>query len=85
MICIEFIGVIFLLFCFILEFGFGKGLYYSIFYVIVFYNNVGFVLWLDNLIRYVGDFIINIGICFLIVIGGFGFIVLIDIWYSCSF
>ena len=49
------------------------------------YNNAGFALWPDNLTRYVGDPIINIGICSLIVIGGLGFTVLIDIWYSRSF
>ncbi|MCC3685618.1 TrkH family potassium uptake protein [Bacillus cereus] len=88
-ICIELIGVIFLSFRFIPEFGFGKGLYYSIFHVIASYNNAGnnagFALWPDNLTRYVGDPIINIGICSLIVIGGLGFTVLIDIWYSRSF
>ncbi|QWU44256.1 MULTISPECIES: TrkH family potassium uptake protein [Bacillus] len=84
-ICIELIGVIFLSMRFIPEFGFGKGLYYSIFHVIASYNNAGFALWPDNLTRYVGDPIINIGICSLIVIGGLGFTVLIDIWYSRSF
>lgn len=84
-ICIELIGVIFLSIRFIPEFGFGKGLYYSIFHVIASYNNAGFALWPDNLTRYVGDPIINIGICSLIVIGGLGFTVLIDIWYSRSF
>ncbi|MGR5908322.1 potassium transporter TrkG [Bacillus paranthracis] len=75
----------FLSFRFIPEFGFGKGVYYSIFHVIASYNNAGFALWPDNLTRYVGDPIINIGICSLIVIGGLGFTVLIDIWYSRSF
>lgn len=84
-ICIELIGVIFLSFRFIPEFGFGKGVYYSIFHVIASYNNAGFALWPDNLTRYVGDPIVNIGICSLIVIGGLGFTVLIDIWYSRSF
>lgn len=84
-ICIEGIGIIFLSIRFIPEFGFSKGMYYSIFHVIAAYNNAGFALWPDNLMRYVGDPIINIGICSLIVIGGLGFTVLIDMWYSRSF
>lgn len=84
-ICIELVGVIFLSIRFIPEFGFGKGLYYSLFHVVAAYNNAGFALWPDNLTRYVGDPIINIGICSLIVTGGLGFTVLIDIWYSRKF
>lgn len=84
-ICIELVGVVFLSIRFIPEFGFGKGLYYSLFHVVAAYNNAGFALWPDNLTRYVGDPIINIGICSLIVTGGLGFTVLIDIWYSRSF
>ncbi|CAM4114960.1 Ktr system potassium transporter B [Bacillus manliponensis] len=84
-LCIELIGVIFLAIRFIPEFGVAKGLHYSIFHVVAAYNNAGFALWPDNLTRYVGDPIINIGICSLIIIGGLGFTVLIDIWYSRSF
>lgn len=84
-LCIELIGVIFLAIRFVPEFGVAKGLHYSIFHVVAAYNNAGFALWPDNLTRYVGDPIINIGICSLIIIGGLGFTVLIDIWYSRSF
>lgn len=84
-ICIELVGAIFLSIRFVPEFGFVKGLYYSIFHAVAAYNNAGFALWPDNLTQYVGDPIINIGICSLILIGGLGFTVLIDIWYSRSF
>ncbi len=84
-ICIELVGVVFLSIRLVPEFGLGKGLYYSLFHVVAAYNNAGFALWPDNLTRYVGDPIINIGICSLIVTGGLGFTVLIDIWYSRSF
>ncbi|MGR6001153.1 TrkH family potassium uptake protein [Bacillus cereus] len=85
-ICIELIGVIFFY-----RFALFQSLVLEKVYIIVFfhviasYNNAGFALWPDNLTRYVGDPIINIGICSLIVIGGLGFTVLIDIWYSRSF
>ncbi|WP_369900474.1 TrkH family potassium uptake protein [Bacillus manliponensis] len=84
-LCIELIGIIFLAIRFVPEFGVVKGLHYSIFHVVAAYNNAGFALWPDSLTRYVGDPIINIGICSLIIIGGLGFTVLIDIWYSRSF
>ncbi|MFD3446231.1 TrkH family potassium uptake protein [Microbacteriaceae bacterium 4G12] len=84
-LCIEGMGMLFLSLRWIPELGFGKGLYYSLFHAIAAYNNAGFALWPDNLTRYIGDPIINIGICSLIVTGGLGFTVLIDIWYSRKF
>ncbi|MFX3625269.1 MAG: TrkH family potassium uptake protein [Ectobacillus sp.] len=84
-LCIEGIGVLFLAMRWVPEFGIWKGLYYSVFHVVAAYNNAGFALWPDSLTRYVGDPIINIGICALIITGGLGFTVLIDIWYSRKF
>jgi trk system potassium uptake protein TrkH len=84
-LCIEAIGVVFLSIRWIPELGFVKGLHYSVFHVVAAYNNAGFALWPDNLTRYVGDPIVNLGICFLIITGGIGFTVLIDIWYSRKF
>jgi trk system potassium uptake protein TrkH len=84
-LCIEGIGMIFLSIRWVPEMGLVKGLYYSIFHVIAAYNNAGFALWTDNLTKYVGDPIINIEICSLIITGGLGFTVLIDLWYSRKF
>jgi trk system potassium uptake protein TrkH len=84
-LCIEGVGVVFLSIRWIPEMGFVKGIYYSLFHVVAAYNNAGFALWPDNLTRYVGDPIINIGICTLITMGGIGFTVLIDLWYSRKF
>ncbi|WP_044748891.1 TrkH family potassium uptake protein [Bacillus alveayuensis] len=82
---IEFIAMVFLAFRWVPEFGWGKGIYYSIFHAISAFNNAGFALWSDSLMRYVGDPIINIGITFLFIIGGIGFSVLSDLWYKKSF
>jgi trk system potassium uptake protein len=82
---IEFIAMVFLAFRWVPEFGWGTGIYYSIFHAISAFNNAGFALWSDSLMRYVGDPIINIGITFLFIIGGIGFSVLSDLWYKKSF
>lgn len=82
---IEFIAMLFLSIRWIPEYGFWKGVFYSFFHSISAFNNAGFALWSDNLIRYVGDPIVNIGITGLIILGGIGFTVMSDIWYKKSF
>lgn len=81
----EFIAMLFLSIRWIPEYGFWKGVFYSFFHSISAFNNAGFALWSDNLIRYVGDPIVNIGITGLIILGGIGFTVMSDIWYKKSF
>ncbi|WP_090238101.1 TrkH family potassium uptake protein [Fictibacillus solisalsi] len=79
---IEAIAVILLSFRWVPDLGWGKGIYYSIFHTIAAYNNAGFGLWPDNLVRYVGDPMVNLVITLLIITGGIGFTVLVDLWYS---
>ena len=72
---------------FIPQFGFGKGLYYSIFHSISAFCNAGFDLMgtiepLSSLTSYSGDVVVNVTIMLLIVIGGFGFIAWEDIWHN---
>ncbi|WEG11967.1 TrkH family potassium uptake protein [Pullulanibacillus sp. KACC 23026] len=62
------------------EFGPLKGFYYAMFHSISAFNNAGFSLFPDNMIRYVGDPTINLCILILVVFGGLGFTVMIDIW-----
>ncbi|HEX7064925.1 MAG TPA: TrkH family potassium uptake protein [Bacillales bacterium] len=62
------------------EIGWQKAIYYSIFHTISAFNNAGFSLWSDNLSRWVSDPIVNILISSLIIIGGLGFTVLINLW-----
>ncbi|RXZ02665.1 TrkH family potassium uptake protein [Fictibacillus sp. S7] len=79
---IEAIAVILLSFRWVPDLGWGKGIYYSIFHTVAAYNNAGFGLWPDNLVRYVGDPTVNLVITLLIITGGIGFTVLVDLWYS---
>lgn len=61
------------------EYGFAKGLYYSLFHSVSAFNNAGFALWSDNLTQFVGDPVVNLVISLLFIIGGIGFTVLIDL------
>jgi trk system potassium uptake protein TrkH len=76
---IELIAMMFLAIRWVPEFGWGNGLYYSLFHSVSAFNNAGFGLWPDNLISYVGDPIVNIIISLLFIIGGIGFTVLLDL------
>jgi trk system potassium uptake protein len=64
------------------EYGWGQGLYFSLFHSISAFNNAGFSLWPDSLMGYVGNPLVNFVISGLFIIGGIGFTVLTDLWYS---
>lgn len=82
---IEGIAALLLSYRWVPEYGFGQGIYLSIFHSISAFNNAGFALWSDGLIRYVGDPVVNIVISFLFIIGGIGFTILTDLWYTKEF
>ncbi len=76
----EGIGALFLSIVFIPEFGVAKGIYYSIFHSISAFCNAGFdILGDSSLISYQSSIIINIVIPGLIIAGGLGFIVWIEL------
>jgi len=76
----ELIGAILLSTVFIPEFGINKGIFYSVFHSISAFCNAGIDILGDNsFIEYSGNFIVNITIMFLIIIGGLGFTVWTDI------
>ncbi|KIL48255.1 TrkH family potassium uptake protein [Jeotgalibacillus soli] len=64
------------------ELGLWKGLYFSLFHAVSAFNNAGFGLLPDNLVAYVGNPIINLVISGLLILGGIGFTVLVDMWRS---
>lgn len=75
---IELIGMICLCLFFILKFGIGKGLFLSLFILVLVFNNVGFVFFKNNLIDYFSDLIVIIIILIFIIFGGIGYFVVID-------
>ena len=60
------------------EYG-ARGIYYSVFHAISAFNNAGFALFPDNLMRFVGDPIVNLVLSGLLIIGGLGFVVVMEL------
>jgi trk system potassium uptake protein TrkH len=61
------------------EYGLGQAAYYGLFHAISAFNNAGFALFSDSLIRFRGDWLVNIVITTLVICGGLGFVVLTEI------
>ena len=82
---IEFIGATILTFRFLDNYEFSKALWFGIFHSISAFNNAGFSLFSDVLIGYQSDSIVLFTICFLIILGGLGYFVLIEIYENRRF
>ncbi|AEE96917.1 TrkH family potassium uptake protein [Mahella australiensis] len=69
---------------FIPIYGIGKGLYFSLFHAVSAFNNAGFDIIGDfvSFTPFVGDIIINFTVMGLIIIGGIGFAVIMDVFYN---
>ena len=67
-----------LLLVFVPDYGFGYGLWLSIFHSISAFNNAGFSLFADSLTQYAQSPLLNMLIPALIIIGGLGYEVLMD-------
>ncbi|MEW6584566.1 MAG: TrkH family potassium uptake protein [Nitrospirota bacterium] len=52
---------------------------YGLFHAVSAFNNAGFSLFSDNLMRYRGDITVNLTITTLIIVGGIGFMVIMDL------
>lgn len=77
---IEAVGALLYCFTFIPEFGFGKGLWISIFTSVSAFCNAGMdIIGPDSLMPYISNFNVNITTMFLIIMGGIGFIVWFDV------
>ncbi len=81
----EGVGAVLLSIRFIPRFGFAKGIYYGIFHSVSAFCNAGFdLMGCDekylSLVSFYDDFIVNIIIMALIILGGIGFIVWQDIY-----
>lgn len=86
---IELTGFVLLTVTWLNDLGFGKATYHAFFYTISAFNNAGFALNSNSLMPYSSSLSINLIITALIIIGGIGFLVLIDIrtqkrWHKLS-
>ncbi|UTE73648.1 TrkH family potassium uptake protein [Rossellomorea marisflavi] len=82
---VEGIGMTFLATQWVPRYGWSEGLFYSLFHSVSAFNNAGFGLWPDNMMRFVGNPVITFTLSFLFIIGGVGFTVLVDGWKSRTF
>ncbi|WP_071130659.1 TrkH family potassium uptake protein [Enterococcus timonensis] len=78
-VIIQGVGAVLLSFQFIPDFGWGKGIFYSIFHSISAFCNAGFDLLGESLVPYQTKPYIMYILSFLIIAGGFGFIVWRDV------
>ncbi len=75
---IEVGGIVILTLRFWVDMPFGKALWFGTFHAVSAFNNAGFSLFRDNLMGYSQDIIINLTIPFLIILGGVGYLVVIE-------
>jgi trk system potassium uptake protein TrkH len=76
----ESIGTLLLFIRFSEDFSRGRAFYQAIYHAISAFNNCGYSLFSDSLIGYQGDFIVNITIMGLLIIGGIGFVVQYEVF-----
>ncbi len=76
----ELAGTLLLTVRFWMDHPFKDAFLYGLFHSVSAFNNAGFSLFSDSLIRFRGDIIVNLTITTLIITGGIGFIVVRDIY-----
>ncbi|MFN6559783.1 MAG: TrkH family potassium uptake protein [Nostoc sp. ChiSLP01] len=76
----EITGVFLLLPAFVPEYGWDRGLWLAIFHSVNAWNNAGFSLFKDNLIGYQSSFLVVFAITMLIIFGGIGYQVILEMY-----
>lgn len=76
----EMTGIIFLFIQFSRDFDPLQGLWLAIFHSVSAWNNAGFSLFPDNLVRYHGSLLVNLVISGLIIFGGIGYEAIIELY-----
>ncbi|MBH8573580.1 ATPase [Nostocaceae cyanobacterium CENA369] len=76
----EITGIFLLLPAFVPDYGWNQGLWLAIFHSINAWNNAGFSLFKDNLIGYQSSFLVVFTITFLIIFGGIGYQVILEMY-----
>ncbi|MGD8798332.1 MAG: potassium transporter TrkG, partial [Desulfobacterales bacterium] len=84
-LAIEGIGALLIFLRFLPRMTAGEALYCSAFHAVSAFCNAGFSLFSDSLVAYREDYILNLVICFLIICGGIGFLVLSELKQNFSF
>lgn len=77
---IELVGAVLLIPSFLRDHMGMKAVYYAVFHSVSAFCNAGFSLFTDSFISHKGDWLLNIVVCSLIIIGGIGFPALVDVF-----
>ncbi|MCB2153930.1 TrkH family potassium uptake protein [bacterium] len=77
----EAVGALILTIRFAFDYPFGQALWLGIFHSVSAFCNAGFSLFSNSLEGYRDDFVVNVAVMALIVLGGLGFIVFADLSY----
>ncbi|KIM11072.1 MAG: potassium transporter [Sulfuricurvum sp. PC08-66] len=75
---IELIGFALLSLRFWVDMPAPQALWFGLFHAISAFNNAGFSLFSDNMMGYRGDLLVNVVVPMLVILGGLGYLVLID-------
>jgi trk system potassium uptake protein len=67
------------------EHGLARAAYYGVFHAVSAFNNAGFSLFSDSLMRYRGDWVVNLVVTGLVICGGLGFVVLTEVGHARRF
>ena len=81
---IEAIGIVILTLRFYADMSFLKALWQGIFHTIAAFNNAGFSMFRDNLVGYQHDFTVLMTVGLLIILGGLGYLVLVELHHKLS-
>jgi trk system potassium uptake protein len=76
----ELTGAFLLLLEFVPKVGWPQGLWFALFHSISAWNNAGFALFSDNLVSYQGSLLLNMVITSLIIFGGIGYEVILELY-----
>jgi trk system potassium uptake protein len=79
-IIFELTGAFLLLLVFVPDLGWQKGIWFSLFHSVSAWNNAGFALFSDNLVGYEGSWLVNGVITGLIIFGGIGYEVILELY-----
>ncbi len=77
----EGIGAILLAIRFVFDMPFGKAVWFGIFHSLSFFNNAGFSLFSTSMMEYKFDIAINLIATTLIIVGGIGYFVILELYY----
>ncbi|QDI92505.1 Ktr system potassium transporter B [Salicibibacter halophilus] len=62
------------------ELGWAEAAYFALFHSVMAFNNAGFTLFDNSMENYIGDPVVNLSLSVLFIVGGLGFMVLVDLF-----